>query len=151
MRYAKSTFLLPISSASEGGNNHPSRQMDTRRFSNDVGSTFTQVLGGSTVNEIRAGWNDFHWTEVNVAKWPGGPPDRLGFGAIGSPIILFRGFKIGQANSLTPQRLSHDAYSVREDFTTSYNWGGRHDLKIGGDYTLVKIRPFPVLPLRRYT
>jgi hypothetical protein len=142
VRYAKSTFLLPISSATEGGNNHPSRQMDTRRFSNDVGSTFTQVLGGATVNEIRAGWNDFHWTEINVVNWPGGPTERHGFGPVGSPIIQFRGYTIGQANSLTPQRLSHDAYSVRDDFTTSYSWGGRHDLKIGGDYTLVKFDQF---------
>ena len=142
VRYAKSTFLLPISSAGLSGNRHPSRQMDTRRFSNDVGSTFTQVLGGSTVNEIRAGWNDFHWTEINVVNWPGGPPERLGFGPVGSPIIQFRGYTIGQANSLTPQRLSHDAYSVRDDFTTSYSWGGRHDLKIGGDYTLVKFDQF---------
>jgi hypothetical protein len=142
LRYAKSTFLLPISSAGSfvagGASVHPSRQMDTRRYSNDLGTTFTQVLGGSTVNEIRGGWNDYHWTEENVVKWAGGPPDRLGFGAIGSPIIQFNGFTIGQANSLTPQRLSHDAYSFRDDFTSSYNWGGRHDLKVGGDYTLVK-------------
>ena len=142
VRYAKSTFLLPISSAGLSGNRHPSRQMDTRRFSNDVGSTFTAVLGGSTVNEIRAGWNDFHWTEINVVNWPGGPPDRLGFGPVGSPIIQLQGYTIGQANSLTPQRLSHDSYSVREDFTTSYSWGGRHDMKIGGDYTLVKFDHF---------
>ena len=135
LRFAKSTFLLPISSATEGGNNHPSRQMDTRRYSNDFGSTFTQVLGSATVNEIRAGWNDYHWTEENVVKWAGGPPDRLGFGAIGSPIIRFQGFKVGQANSLTPQRLSHDAYSVRDDFTFSR---GQHDLKIGADYIYLK-------------
>ena len=137
VRYAKSTFLLPISSAGLSGNRHPSRQMDTRRFSNDVGATITQVLGSSAVNEIRVGWNDFHWTEKNVVNWKGGPPDELGFGAVGSPIIQLQGYTIGQANSLTPQRLSHDSYSLRDDFTTSYNLAGRHDVKIGGDYSLV--------------
>ena len=142
VRYAKSTLLLPISSAGLSGNRHPSRQMDTRRFSNDVGGTFTQVLGSASVNEIRVGWNDFHWTEINVVNWAGGPPDQLGFGAVGSPIIQLQGYTIGQANSLTPQRLSHDSYSFRDDYTTSYNKGGRHDLKIGGDYTLVKFDHF---------
>ena len=138
VRYAQSTFLLPISSATEGGNFHPSRQMDTRRYSNDFGATFTQVLGGATVNEFRAGYNDYHWTEENVVKWEGGPPDRLGFGPIGSPIVRVLGFTVGQANSLTPQRLSHKGYSARNDLTTTFNRGGRHDVKIGADYLYLR-------------
>ena len=47
-----------------------------------------------------------------------------------SPIIQLRGYVIG-ANALN---IFQYTQSVRDDFTTSYDWGGRHDVKMGGEY-----------------
>ena len=33
-----------------------------------------------------------------------------------------------------PLNIFQDTTSVRDDFTTSFDWGGRHDMKIGGEY-----------------
>jgi outer membrane receptor protein involved in Fe transport len=45
-------------------------------------------------------------------------------------LVMLRGYTIGADN----QNIFQDTQSVRDDLTTSYDWGGRHDLKIGGEY-----------------
>ena len=49
----------------------------------------------------------------------------------GGPVVVtLRGFTIG-AN---PLNIIQNTANVRDDFTTSYDWRGRHDMKIGGEY-----------------
>ena len=47
-----------------------------------------------------------------------------------SMIVMLRGYTIGADN----QNIFQDTQSLRDDLTTSYNCGGRHDVKIGGEY-----------------
>src|SRR5206468_7569361 len=65
-----------------------------------------------------------------AARWKGGPFPHRPVLEGGSPTIMLRGYTIGAQ----PLFLSQNTWSVRDDFTTSYSWRGRHDLKLGGDY-----------------
>jgi hypothetical protein len=50
----------------------------------------------------------------------------------GHPRITFRGFQVG-GNVRTPQNSSADVYQFRDDLTLSFNKGGWHDVKLGGE------------------
>ena len=45
--------------------------------------------------------------------------------------ISFRGYSVGSA---VGQHQYQNNYSIRDDFTISFVKGGRHDVKIGGEY-----------------
>jgi len=45
----------------------------------------------------------------------------------GAVIVLLRGYTIGAS----PINILQDTQTVRDDFTTSFDWGGRHDVKLG--------------------
>ena len=94
-------------------------------------SSFTQVLGTRAVNEVKLGYAGFNWNERSYVKWPNHP---AGFG-IGAPSIALRGLTIGETHNQTPQKIGQELYSVRDDYTVSYNKGGRHDMKVGGEYS----------------
>ena len=57
----------------------------------------------------------------------------------GTPSITFAGYTIGSPSN-NPQRTGEHNYQVRDDFTTAYQLGGRHDVKIGGDFTTTRWR-----------
>ncbi|MSO82981.1 MAG: TonB-dependent receptor [Acidobacteria bacterium] len=104
----------------------------TNRRSEQVQLSLTQVLGNSSVNEIKAGHSMFHWNQyAHVKNSNTAPGMTLGFGA---PNILLQGFTLGQTHAITPQDIGEDFYTVRDDFNLSFNRGGRHDLKLGGEY-----------------
>jgi hypothetical protein len=65
----------------------------------------------------------------------GGP-----FGPIttGSPRITFTGFTIG-GNNAAPRYRVQGLYSIKDNFTFSYDAHGRHDLKTGGEFMLEEI------------
>ena len=48
----------------------------------------------------------------------------------GTAVFRFSGYTIGT----TPLGLVLDTTNIRDDFTTSYEMGGRHDVKVGFDY-----------------
>ena len=48
----------------------------------------------------------------------------------GSIITQFTGLTVGAS----PLNIFQDNTSVRDDYTTSFNMGGRHDIKMGGEY-----------------
>ena len=52
----------------------------------------------------------------------------------GAPIILFSGFRIGQAHGNAPQNNGQVQYSVRNDYTTRFVARGQHTTKIGGEW-----------------
>jgi len=94
--------------------------------------TFTQVLSDRAVNEVRVGASSFEQQNQPAVTWKGGPfPYRTSPGMIGTgPTIMLRGYQIG--NNMI--HVIQSVQSVRDDFTTSRDWGGRHDLKLGGEY-----------------
>jgi hypothetical protein len=94
--------------------------------------TLTHVLSDRAVNEIRAGASSFEQQNQPDVNWKGGPfpyrtsPSMMGTG----PTIMLRGYQIG--NNMI--HVIQSVQQVRDDLTTSRDWGGRHDLKLGGEY-----------------
>jgi hypothetical protein len=90
------------------------------------------------VNEVRAGYAGFDFYQYPHVKWPQHPyPPYRSWG--GSPIIQFRGgYTIGQGHGNSPVRPIQDPYTLRDDLAFSYNAGGRHDVKTGGEYMYMK-------------
>jgi hypothetical protein len=113
-----------------GGDKTPSSAVSLDRGMDQLFSSFTQVLGTRAVNEVKLGYAGFNWNERSYVKWPNHP---AGFG-IGAPSIALRGLTIGETHNQTPQKIGQELYSVRDDYTVSYNKGGRHDMKVGGEY-----------------
>jgi len=109
---------------------HPSVGGTRKRVAPQYNATFTQVLSSRAVNEIRAGATDYERQDNPNVNWRGGPVPFRPVLQGASPIILLRGLTIG-ANALN---IFQDTQSIRDDFTTSYDWGGRHDVKLGGEY-----------------
>jgi carboxypeptidase family protein/TonB-dependent receptor-like protein len=109
---------------------HPSQAQRIGQGVKQVFGTLTQVPTNRAVNEIRVGYAQINWFFMPLAHWPDSPS---GWG-IGAPLINFRGFSLGQTHVNNPQTNDQFSYSFRDDFTSSYNKGGRHDVKVGGEY-----------------
>ena len=84
------------------------------------------------VNEIRGGHSLFHWNQFAHVKNANSLVGQTqGFGA---PVILLRGFTLGQTHAITPQNIREEDWDIQDSFTMSFNAKGRHDLKVGGEY-----------------
>ena len=115
-----------------GATNHPASTALNKTRMKELFSSLTQVLGNRAVNEARVGWHSLYYTNTNYTTWDNHPARAQGI-TTGSPRITFRGFAIsGNANQ--PQRLGHDIYSVRDDFSYSFSKGGSHALRMGGEF-----------------
>jgi hypothetical protein len=113
-----------------GGTVHPSNSRTLGRVAPQYNGTFTQVLSSRAVNEIRVGATAYERKDQPQVTWRGGP---LPFHPVleGSPVLVdLRGLTVG-INAINTLQ---DTQYVRDDFTTSYDWGGRHDVKFGGEY-----------------
>ena len=122
---------IPFTNAS-GSNNHPASMYENKTNMAGTAATLTQVLGDSTVNEFKAGWQSLYYTRENYTTWPDHPAASQGI-TTGSPRISFVGFAIsGNANQ--PQYLGHNYYPFRDDLSFSFNASGRHDIRMGGEY-----------------
>jgi hypothetical protein len=90
------------------------------------------------VNEIRAGWLGYTWRLETMLDVPNpiyqvpGLEDQTG-----PPVIQLRGYTIGGGNANTPERMGNNTWSIRDDFTRSFDLGGRMDVKLGGEYLFV--------------
>ena len=92
--------------------------------------TLTQVFGTNAVNEIKVGRTDYERRDQPDVRWKGDDfpyhPSLHG----GSIITQFTGLTIGAS----PLNIFQDNTSVRDDYTTSFNAKGRHDIKMGVEY-----------------
>jgi hypothetical protein len=124
---------IPYDSRYTGGSNRtPASAIGTNRRSEQEFATFTQVLGQRMVNEIKGGHSLFHWNQFAHVKNANSLPGMTeGFGA---PVILLRGYTLGQTHAITPQNIREEDYDIQDAFTASFNAKGRHDLKVGGEY-----------------
>jgi len=113
-----------------GATVHPSTGGTRRRVAPQYFATFTHVISNRTLNEIRGGMTDYERQDQPSVRWKGGDfpyhPTLNG----SSVVINLRGYTIGSDN----QNIFQDTRSIRDDLTTSYDWGGRHDVKVGGEY-----------------
>ncbi len=111
---------------------HPAGTESFKRQSDELFAALTQVLSAGLVNEIRVGFNSHLYRTGNYTHRPDHPQAAAGI-VYGHPRITFRGFQIG-GNVRTPQNNSANVYQIRDDMTLSFNRGGRHDVKLGGEY-----------------
>jgi carboxypeptidase family protein len=109
---------------------HPSAGGTRGRTAPQYFATLTHVISSNTINEIRGGLTDYERQDQPAVRWKGGdfPYHPTLHGT--SMIIMLRGYTIGADN----QNIFQDTQSLRDDLSTSYNWRGRHDVKIGGEY-----------------
>jgi carboxypeptidase family protein/TonB-dependent receptor-like protein len=112
---------------------HPAATENFRRHSEELFATMTQVVTDRMLNEIKVGFNSHYYRTANHTLRPDHPYAAAMGLTYGHPRIMFRGFNIG-GNVRTPQNNSANVYQLRDDFTLSFNKGGRHDVKLGGEY-----------------
>src|SRR5712691_11715775 len=144
IRWNKYQNLIPNSGG--GASNHPSTSSANNRHANQIFATYTEVLSNKTVNQIKGGVNENFYTLEPVAGYsttpnrrPPGTPEI--FEGVfsgravpgGTPRINFAGYSIGAATN-TPQRTGEKNYQIRDDLTTAFELGGRHDVKLGVDF-----------------
>ena len=121
-----------------GDINHPAGTSRGWENSDQLAVQLTNVLSNRTVNELMVGHAGFLFGEENLTHWShhwlaqGSP-----FGPIttGSPRITFTNFTIG-GNAGAPRYRTQDLYQVKDNWTSSYDARGRHDVKVGGELFL---------------
>ena len=146
--------FVPLRGAG-GATTHPSGASQWWRTSSQYWNQLTQVLSNNKVNEIKGGYYLYDWDIAGLASYKGGvvpnypgsypviSKHTLPKGAVingggsatlgGSPRIAVRGYNIGTATNL-PQVNGQKTWQVRDDFTMSFDAGGRHDVKLGGEF-----------------
>jgi hypothetical protein len=112
--------------------NHPAATATTKEYNDEYLGQFTQVLSNRAVNEIRGGKTEFGYDNRNLTSWSNHWARSRGVTS-GHPRITFAGFLI-TGNQNFPRRSDLDVWSLRDDFTYSFNAKGRHDVRIGGEY-----------------
>jgi hypothetical protein len=121
-----------------GNNNHPAATFSVGETQDSLMVQFTQVLNNRALNEARVGYAGYIFRNANLTNWSNhwaatnGPYGPV---TVGSPRIRFTGFTL-LPNPGYPRHRTQNLYTVRDDFTLSYNARGRHDLKIGGEFLL---------------
>ena len=83
------------------------------------------------VNDIKFGPSSFKFKEANLTTWSNHWLKDRGI-TNGHPRIQFNGFNI-TGNNNWPRYQLQDIWTLRDDLTLSYEAGGRHDLKMGGE------------------
>ena len=128
---------IPNESAG-GAIRHPSTGVMRKLSGDQAISTLTQVFGNQTVNEVRAGWLGYTWRLTSMLDVPNPVYQVPGLeDQVGPPVIQLRGYTIGAGNANMPERMGNNTWSIRDDFTRSFNLVGRQNLKVGGEYLFV--------------
>jgi len=150
-RFSHYRFDQPIQNVAALNTTNPSNATANNRFVDQYFATYTSVLSNNTINEIKGGLASNYYTLEPVAGWgttgnrrpPGTAPILVGVFSGreiqgGQPGITFAGYTIGPPTN-TPQRTGERNYQIRDDFTTAYEFAGRHDVKVGGDFIKYKM------------
>jgi hypothetical protein len=107
----------------------PASTVEANNKANQLYLDMTRVIGTRGLNQIKAGYAGSGWSNDSPVKNP--LADITG--GLGSANIQLVGLTIG-TGTFAPQRPTQDSYSVRDDFSYSFQQAGRHDLKLGGEY-----------------
>ena len=101
------------------------------KSSDSIFGSLVQTFGSKAVNEVKGGYNGyFSWTAAYVEQ----DKFRDGNWAYpGAPRLDLNGISFGGPSNL-PQRWLDSSYQVRDDLTMLFSKGGRHELKVGGEY-----------------
>ena len=112
--------------------NHPASTNSEDRKNREYLGQFTHVLSNRAVNEIKGGFSEWNILQGNLTHWSNHWARDIGV-TEGHPRIQMVGLTIA-GNQNAPRIRDQNTYTFRDDFTTSYDAGGRHDLKAGGEY-----------------
>ena len=123
----------PAYSGLNGATSHPSAQGYSSAQSDTLFVTFSKVLGNRGLNEIKGGFTGATERNKSVVTWSGHPQAGVAGVTNGAPRINFNGYAFGNNNTNWPQTLGQQVVSIRDDFSYSFNKGGRHDIKTGGE------------------
>jgi hypothetical protein len=145
-RYSHYKSLQPVQTVANLNTTHPSNATENNRFVDQYFGIYTMVLSNNTINEVKGGLASNYYTLEPVSGWglsgSRRPPetDKILLDVFsgreiqgGAPGITFSGYTIGSPTN-TPQRTGEHNYQIRDDFTTAFELGGRHDVKLGGDF-----------------
>src|SRR5712692_5685526 len=128
-KISHSTLFEPFG---PGTGNHPSATNSNQEHNTDVIGQFTQVLSKRAVNEFRVGYASYGINQQSLTTWSKHWQAANGITTDG-PAITFQGFSFNR-NSNLPRYRNQNVYTFHDDVTFSYDAGGRHDLKAGGEY-----------------
>jgi hypothetical protein len=135
----KASYAKKFQPFGVGGTNHPAETGSQADVNSEYLGQMTQVLNNRAVNEINGGFAKYFFDQLNLTTWSNhwqasthsdSHPDGV---QTGSPRITFTGFTIA-GNQFYPQDGVQTIWSIRDDFTFSYEGRGRHDLKAGAEY-----------------
>jgi hypothetical protein len=135
----KASYAKKFQPFGVGGINHPAETGSQADVNREYLGQITQVLSNRAVNEIKGGFAKYFFDQVNLTTWSNHwqastQSDSHPEGVLtGSPRITFTGFTIA-GNQFYPQDGVQTIWSIRDDFTFSYDARGRHDLKAGAEY-----------------
>jgi hypothetical protein len=115
-----------------GNQQHPAATNTTSEHNNEAIGQLTQVLSNRALNEVKVGYAFFNLANANLTTWSNHWQKDNGI-TTGSPRITFTGFQIA-GNQFHPRHQDQDVWSFRDDFSFSYDWRGRHDLRTGGEF-----------------
>ena len=118
-----------------GNNQHPAAAGSNAETNREYLGQMTQVLSNRALNEVKVGKTRWIFRNANITNWDNHWQKDIGV-TTGSPRITFTGFTIG-GNNFFPRHGAQDNWSVRDDFTFSYEAAGRHDLKAGFDAVII--------------
>ena len=128
-KYSRAAISEPFGA----GNNGFSGSTGTNReYNYESLGQLTTVLSNRAVNEVKVGEAVFGLENRNLTTWSNHWQKVNGI-TVGSPRIAFTGFSIAP-NQNYPRHQDQWVWSGRDDFTYSYDAGGRHDLRMGGEY-----------------
>jgi hypothetical protein len=111
---------------------HPASTIDNDEKNSEYNFDYTRVINNRTLNEVRGGYSHYGFANKTLVTWskhwqaPNGITN-------GYPRITFTGFSVN-ANANAPRHRDQKVTQVRDDFTTSYEARGHHDLKLGGEF-----------------
>jgi hypothetical protein len=116
-----------------GASRHPSQSVHTKQFSDQIQGNLTSVIGNSTLNQFRVGGAGTSWDiEPNLTGDAGLGTSRNSLSKY-PPNLDLRGYQIGPQQNY-PQNIGQGIYNFRNDLTFSFEAGGRHDVRTGGEY-----------------
>ena len=114
-----------------GATAHPSTASWQQRFTKQTFGTMTWVVNNRMVNVVRGGYSTFHRNNGPLTLTNGGKNPHMSTLHDGAPIrVTFRGYTVGAV----AQHHNQDLTSVRDDLSLSFTKGGRHDIRLGGEY-----------------
>jgi len=144
LRYMRYKQVEPFNGTG-GASNGPSTGETLERSTNQVFGSLTNIIGTAATNQLKFGIQAFNWKNKPDVMWQG---DTGGFPADAIPGVYpgwaptalkgslrleWSNYSMGTANN-SPQDITESIIQVRDDFTMSFDRGGVHDIKAGGEY-----------------